>query len=113
VGLVAGDGDDIEGAGCLMEDSVHLLQGSVSSFRVEEVDNGEDERIAIRTELAVYQFNSRRKYLHDSKDDICLILDRIECNRRDHDNHKVEDPVTRGCKCVSRSTNSQRHLSHY
>jgi hypothetical protein len=47
VGLVAGHRYNIEDAGCLMEDRIHLLQGSISGFRVEEVDDGEDECIAI------------------------------------------------------------------
>jgi hypothetical protein len=47
VGLVAGDGDDVENAGTLLEDSVHLFEGSVGCFRVEEVDHWKDEGVAI------------------------------------------------------------------
>lgn len=47
VGLVTGGRDHIENARCLVEDCVHLLQGAVCGFRVEEVNNGEDECVAI------------------------------------------------------------------
>ena len=46
VGLVAGDGDNAEDAGCLLEDDVHFLQGAVCCLGVEEVDDWEDECVA-------------------------------------------------------------------
>ena len=45
VGLVAGDGDDVENAGRLLENDVHFLQGAVCCLRV-EVDDWEDECVA-------------------------------------------------------------------
>ena len=47
VGLLARNRDDVEDAGCLVEDCVHLLQGSIGSFRVEEVNDRNDECVAI------------------------------------------------------------------
>jgi hypothetical protein len=47
VGLVARNRNDIEYAGCLVEDCVHLLQGSIGSLRVEEVNDRNDECVAI------------------------------------------------------------------
>lgn len=46
VGLVASDGDSIEYAVGLVEDRVHLFKRAVGSFRIEEVDNREDEGVA-------------------------------------------------------------------
>lgn len=46
VGLVSGDGDHVENAGGLVEDGVHFLEGAVGGLGVEEVDDGEDERVA-------------------------------------------------------------------
>lgn len=106
VGLVAGDRNGIEDAGCLVEDCVHLLQGPIGSFGVEEVDDGEDKCIAIWNRVSRAQTLFHVEYSHDSKDNICLVFDCVERNRRDHDNHKVEDPVARSCKGVGGSTDS-------
>lgn len=43
VGLVAGDGDDVEDTSRLVEDGVHFFEGSVGGFGIEEVDDGEDK----------------------------------------------------------------------
>ena len=45
--LMLGGPDDCEYILCLLEDVVHLLEGTVSSFRVEEVDDWEDESITV------------------------------------------------------------------
>lgn len=74
VGLVAGDRDDVEDAGRILEDSVHLLQGSVGGLRVEEIDDGEDESV------------------DDRKDDVSLVSDILESDWGNHDNQEVKDP---------------------
>lgn len=33
---------------------------------------------------------------HDSEDDVGLITDTVKSHRRDHHNHKVEDPIGAG-----------------
>lgn len=47
MGLIAGDQDQIKDAASLVENSVHFFQGSVSRFGVEEVDNRENEGVAL------------------------------------------------------------------
>jgi hypothetical protein len=47
VGLVAGNGDNVENAGSLVEDGVHLFEGAVGGLWVEEVDDGEDKGVAV------------------------------------------------------------------
>jgi hypothetical protein len=44
--LFLGDLDNTEDGTALAEDNIHLFEGTVGSFRVEEVDDREDERIA-------------------------------------------------------------------
>jgi hypothetical protein len=39
--------DDVEDAGCLAEDAVHFFEGAVGGLGVEEVDDREDEGVAI------------------------------------------------------------------
>jgi hypothetical protein len=50
------------------------------------------------------------KDLHGCKNDVGLVLDRVECNRCDHDNQEVEDPVARSCQGIGRGTDTQRNL---
>ena len=91
VGLVAGDGDNIEDAGCLLEDDVHFLQGAVCGLGVEEVDDWEDECVAgllldnVRTVIG-------GGHLHHGENDICPVFDVLKGDRRDHDNEEVENP---------------------
>lgn len=94
MGLVAGDRDQVEDAVRLVEDRVHLFQGAVGGFGVEEVDDGEDDCIA-GSGLDGRQGKSRGD-LHDRKDDVSFIPDVLESHGRDHDNQEVEDPVTGG-----------------
>lgn len=75
VRLVAGHRDDVEDAGGLLENSIHLLQGSVGGLGVEEIDNGEDEGV------------------DDRKDDVGSISNVLESDGGNHDNQKVEYPV--------------------
>lgn len=65
----------LESTGCVSEDCVHLFERSICGFRVEEIDDWEDEGI------------------DDSEDDVCLVSDRCEADRSYHDHHKVPDPV--------------------
>ena len=77
-GLVARHVDDLEvggGAVHFVEDGVHLLERPVRRLRVEEVDARHHEGV------------------DDGEDDVRLVLDRVEGDRRDHDDHEVEDPV--------------------
>lgn len=46
VRLVAGERDAVEDVGGLMEDAVHLLQGTHGGLGEEEVDHGDDEGVA-------------------------------------------------------------------
>lgn len=48
VGLVAGNGDQVEHVVGLVEDCVHFLQRAVGGFGVEEIDDREDEGVAGR-----------------------------------------------------------------
>lgn len=50
--------------------------------------------------------------LHDSEDDVGLVLDRVEGNRGDHDDHEVEGPVGRGGQSVGGSADTEGHLKH-
>lgn len=45
VGLLERDGNDVEDIGALLEDVVHLLEGSVAGFGEEEVGHWEDEGV--------------------------------------------------------------------
>jgi hypothetical protein len=47
VRFLLGSLDDVEDAGCFAEDAVHFFEGAVSRLGVEEVDDGEDEGVAI------------------------------------------------------------------
>lgn len=47
VGLVPGDTDHREDRVRLGEDGVHFLEGAVGCFGVEEVDDGEDDRVTV------------------------------------------------------------------
>jgi hypothetical protein len=46
-GFVGGNLDHVPDRGGLAEDGVHFFQRPVGGFRVEEVDDGEDEGVAI------------------------------------------------------------------
>ena len=74
----------------LAEDHIHLLQGPARSLGVEEVDHRNDEGV------------------DDGEDDVSLVLDVVERNGRDHDNHEVEDPVRRRGQRVGGRTNAER-----
>lgn len=47
VGFLNGDSHDIEDISRLLEDGVHLLQGTVSSLREEEVNAWEHESVSV------------------------------------------------------------------
>lgn len=78
VRLVAGNRDDVEDAGRILEDSVHLLQGPVGGLGIEEINDGEDEGV------------------DDRKDDVGLVSDVLESDGGNHDNQEVEDPSSSG-----------------
>jgi hypothetical protein len=54
-GLLDRDGDHVEDVCGLLEDKVHLFEGSVAGLREEEVDGGEDEGV------------------DDGEDNVCLV----------------------------------------
>jgi hypothetical protein len=83
-GLLDRDGNHVEDICRLLEDEVHLFERPVSGLREEEVDGGEDEGV------------------DHSEDDVGSVPNRLKCDRGDHDNHEVEDPVARGGEGVGR-----------
>lgn len=50
-GLFAGNFDHRPDRLCLAENGIHLFQRTVGRFRIEEVDNGEDERVTMASQL--------------------------------------------------------------
>lgn len=76
--LVPCNSHDVEPAGQsafgLAEDVVDFLEGAVGGFRVEEVDDGENESV------------------YYGEDYVGFVADGAECDGGDHDNHEVESP---------------------
>lgn len=70
--------NNIEVSGRVVKDLVHLLQASVCGLGVEEVHARHNEGV------------------DDCENDVCLISDRGKCDRGDHNDHEVEDPVGGG-----------------
>ena len=101
------DLDDCEDGIAFGEDGVHLFEGAVGGFRVEEVDDWEDEGVTIRvlgqrmqweaswlmdmTEMYGRGLAGEVGDVHDGEDDVSLIFDTGEGDRGDHDDHEVED----------------------
>ena len=77
IGLVVGNANDRPNAPSLAKDEVHLFQGSIRRFRIEEVDRWKN-KCAVTVEHISYQSDVafRLRDLHDSKNDVCLITDR-------------------------------------
>ena len=97
----------------LVEDCVHFFERAVGCFRVEEVDDGEDEGVTFFHKNVSGLFSclpgrgdEMRENLHDGKNDVGLISYRLESHGRDHDNHKVKGPVGRGRQRIGRGTNT-------
>ena len=97
--FVLGGPDNGEDILCLLEDVVHLLERAVSRLRVKEVDDWEDEGIAVGEISTWYQYVSMLG-LHDGEDDVGLVADGRERHRRDHDDHEVECPVRTSRQCI-------------
>lgn len=106
---LADDGKGALPAGDLVEDDVHLLEGSEGGFGVEEVDGGDHDGV------------------DDGEDEVGLPLDVVEADRGNHDNlyiwsgslfinqvvdagthHKVPNPVGASRQSIRRRTNTQR-----
>lgn len=93
VGLFDGDGHDIEHVCRLLEDGIHLFQGAVARLGEEEVDKGEDKCVSV---IVSSSSGSLTGIVHNSKDDVGFVPDAVECNRGNHHDHEVEDPVGAG-----------------
>ena len=68
----------VENISSLVEDLVHFFQGAVCRLREEEVDRGHHGGV------------------DDGEDDVGFVADVGEGRGRDHDDHKVKDPVCGG-----------------
>ena len=98
--LVAGDCDDGEVGVAFAEDAVHFFQGAVGGFGVEDVDDGEDEGVAVGGlvslsgsglgEIEWVGVVDRVCFLHDGEDDVGLVFDGCKSHRCDHYDHEVE-----------------------
>lgn len=60
------------------EQRIDILQRQVSGFRVEEVDEGEEEEV------------------ENAEIDISFVADAVDADRRDFDNQEGKDPVGGG-----------------
>lgn len=74
----------------LLEDGIHLFEGSVGRLGEEEVDRREHDGV------------------DDGKDDVCVGLDVLERRGRNHDDQPVKDPVRAGGEGVGRGADSER-----
>ena len=98
--LVAGDLHNGEIGAAFAEDGVHLFEGAVGGFGVEEVDDWDYKSVAVQETVSYWEHerdgtawsgkNELDEVLHDSKDDVSLVFDGCESHRCDHHDHKVE-----------------------
>ena len=65
----------------LAEETVHVLEGAVGGFGVEEVDDGDEGEV------------------EDDPDDVELPAEGLDADGGDFDDHEVEGPVRGGADC--------------
>ncbi len=93
----------------LRKDAIHLLQGPVGGFGVEEIHDGDDEGVSVEKRSLVEEVGQEGSDSHNSKDDVCLVFDTLKRNRRDHHHHEIERPIRARGKRIRWRTNLQRH----
>lgn len=87
--------NNIKDTGRLVEDLVHFFERSVGCFGV--AVNGCQYPAEVVGDLMEYEQEVYAWYdkgVDHREDDVCLVTDSVKCNRSDHDNHEVEDPVS-------------------
>lgn len=96
----------------LVEDVVHLLQRTVGSLRVEEVDDGEDKSVTGEQESTIVHPAHQKtgNYSHNCEDNVGSVSDGAESHRSNHDDHEIEGPVGGGGQSVGGGTDTQRDL---
>lgn len=86
---IFGNLDNIEGAGCCMEDFIHLLERTIRSLREKEV------------------YTWHHGGVDDSEDDVGFVADIGKCWWGDHDDHEVEGPIRGGRDSVCWGTDGK------
>lgn len=79
----------------------------LAGLREEEIGNGQNEEtVAVHCQSQI-SAQGILSGLHDGEDGVGIVPNVVEGDRRYHDDHEVEDPVSRCCKCVGRGTNAE------
>jgi len=102
MGLIDRNRDDVKDIVRFLEDIIHLFEGAVARFRVEEINYREDNSVskkkrAISKKYWVAMPASEGRLLeiniHNSKNNICLPINTVKCHGSNHHDHEIEDPV--------------------
>ncbi len=100
IGLFQGNGYCVKNVRGLLEDAIHLLQRTEFSLGKEEINRWDHESVTRKVSKSRTSLFLETADSHDSENDVSFVTNVRKRDRSNHDNHKVENPITTDTKLV-------------